>query len=144
MLQVIINIPLLDVAEYTLYEMHALPVHQPICRNGTGRALIRKSVTDLVIEDTRRTYMLRTKPNRALYRDLENYIMCPGLFPIYETTTYPRCELHLLLYPTLASFKLCNIRVSYEQHPYWKTTRALNGWLYSTPKEIGEEIKCIT
>ena len=29
-LQVIINIPLLDVTEYTLYEMHALPVHQPI------------------------------------------------------------------------------------------------------------------
>ena len=143
-LQVIINIPLLDVAEYTLYEMHAPPLHQPIFGNGTGRAFIQTPVTHIVIEDTRRTYMLLIRPNRSLCRDLQNYIMCPGLFPIYETATYPRCELQLLLDPTPASFKLCNIQVSCEQLPYWQAIRSLNGWLYSTTKEIGVEIKCIT
>ena len=88
--------------------------------------------------------MFLTRPNRALCRDLQNYIMCPGLFPIYETATYPRCELQLLLDPTLTYFKLCNIQVSYEQHPYWQAIRSLNGWLYSTTKDIGVEIKCFT
>ena len=93
--------------------------------------------------DTRRTYMLLTRSNRALCRDLQNYIMCPGLFPIYETATDPRCELQLLLDPTLAYFKYCNIQVASKLHPYWQAIRSLNGWLYSTTKEIGVEMKCI-
>lgn len=128
-LYVVLDIPLIVKIEYTNYEMRPLPVQQPILGYRTGRACVRSNFACLTMEETGWTYMLITQVEHALCRKTIGYLLCPGMFPIYKMATCETCEAQLLLSPSLKTFRLCDIQVSYEHQTFWKVIPSLSAWI---------------
>lgn len=61
---------------------------------------------------------------------------------MYETARFHYCESELLLNPMMSTFRLCNIMVSHEHQPYWKSLSSLNGWIDSTQGDLTAALTC--
>ena len=60
-LRINLDIPLLEKDDYNLYQLHSVPVVQPVLRNGSGRAYVRSEFTYIAMENSQRTYLLMKK-----------------------------------------------------------------------------------
>ena len=56
--------------------------------------------------------------------------------------TYASCESSLLNNPTVESFRLCEVQVSYRKRPFFKLLETPGGWIYSFLTKTAAEITC--
>ena len=70
-LKVCLDIPLVDKTDYTVYQLHPVPVIQSILRNGSGRAYVCSTFSHIAMEESRRTYILMNQEERANVRTWE-------------------------------------------------------------------------
>ena len=117
-LKILLDIPLLEKFEYSLYKIHPLLVNQPALKKRSGRAYILSDYSHIAMEESERTYMLMKQ------KDIESctklyYYLCQTHLPVFETAKHESCEKKLLIRPSMATLKECNIQVSYQDQPKW-------------------------
>ena len=118
MLKILLDIPLLQEFEYSLHKIQPLLVNQPAFKNRSGRAYILSDYSHIVMEESKRTYMLMKQKDIESCTKL-NYYLCQTHLPVFETAKHESCESELLIRPSMATLKECNIRVSYQDQPKW-------------------------
>ena len=67
----------------------------------------------------------------AQCKKVREFFMCSDNSHVYEASTYASCESSLLNNPTVESFRLCEVQVSYKKRPYFKLLKTLSVWMYS-------------
>ena len=97
-----------------MYQLHPLPVPQ-----------------DIAVEESQRTYVLMNHRDVAACTELLAYKICKGNLPVNENGKFRTCEAELLLNPSLSTFQICNVQVTYEDQFDWSLIESLGGWLYS-------------
>ena len=114
-LKVCLDIPLVDKADYTLYQLHPVPVIRSILRNGSGRAYVRSTFSYIAMKESRRAYILINQEKMDQCKDLGSFYNCPGKSPICETSTREACKSALLNNRTAEAIRLCEVQVSYKK-----------------------------
>ena len=95
-LTVWLDIPLLNKADYTLYQLHMVPVTQSILKNGSGRVYIQPKFSHMAMELSQLTYLQMNQQEVDQCEKLRNSYFCPGNLPVYEVSTFKTCESVLL------------------------------------------------
>ena len=70
----------------------------------------------------------------AACTELPAYKICKGNLPVNENGKFRTCEAELLLNPSLSTFRIRNIQVTYENQFDCGLIESLGGWLYSLQK----------
>ena len=133
-LKILLDIPLLGRANHLMYQLHSLPVPQDILGNNSGKAYILPKFSHIAVEESQRTYVLMNHRDVAACTELLAYKICKGNLPVNENGKFRTCEAELLLNPSLSTFQICNIQVTYENQFDWSLIESLGGWLYSLQK----------
>ena len=80
-LKILLDIPLLEKLEYSLYKIHPLLVNQPAFEKRSGRAYIPSDYSHIAMEESERTYMLMKERDIELCTRL-NYYLCQAHLPV--------------------------------------------------------------
>ena len=113
-IKVLLDIPLLGRANYLMYQLHPLPVPQAILGNISGKAYILAKFFHIAIEESQRSYVVMNHRDVAACTELPAYKICKENLPINENGKFRNYEAELPLNPSLSTFQICNIQVTYE------------------------------
>lgn len=121
-LYIVLYIPLIDKTKYTIYKLRLLLVQQPILGDRTRRAYIRSKFAYLAMEETKRTYMLMTQLEYALYRKINSYLLCPGCppstrWPLIRPARLNSCLVHSSK-PSACVIYKCRTNISFIGRSY--------------------------
>ena len=67
----------------------------------------------------------------AACTELAAYKICKGNLCVNENGKFRTCEAELLLNPSLSTFQICNVQVTYEDQFDGSLIESLGRWLYS-------------
>ena len=137
---IMIHIPLLDRIKYRLYHMHPWPVPQG--RENTGSAYIAPSTPYIAVSTDRRVYFFVDAAYFASCRKTNQKYICPTEMPILETATTKDCEVEMLLRPSVAAYRQCDVRTKTQHSAFWKHLPSQGGWLYSLESPENVHILC--
>ena len=141
-LKVCLNIALVDKTDYTLYQLHSVPVMQSILKNSSGIAYVRSAFSHITMEESRWTHILMNQEEMDQCKDLGSFYLRSSKSPIYETSTREACESALLNNSTAEAFRLCEVQVSYKEDPYFQPIKFLGGWIYLLLEGTTAEVIC--
>lgn len=141
-LKILIDIPLLEKTDYTLYQLHSFPVFQEIFGNQTGRISIKSKYAYIAVDDASRTYIPMKQEELDMCRKISDYSLCSSGMAIYEVHGKPSCEIQLLLNPTVEAMRKCNIQLEYGKTYQWTKLDSIGGWLYSVKDPTNLNVRC--
>lgn len=98
-LKILIDIPLLEKTDCTLYKLLSFPVYQTIFGNKTNKLFIKSEYSHIAVDEALRTYIPIKKTILSFVKEHQN-INCARV-------EYP--------YPTLETLRNCNIQIDYEE-----------------------------
>ncbi|XP_033221452.1 uncharacterized protein LOC117175810 [Belonocnema kinseyi] len=141
-IRILLDIPLIERTEFSVYRIHPLPVDQSIPLNKASRACVHSEHTHIAMENLQRTYILfylNKKESCNVFFD--KYIFYINS-PIYESARRSSCESQLLIQPTIDGLKFCDARITHKTVSTWIHLETLGAWLYSLVAEIIALVKC--
>ena len=142
-LKILLDIPLLGRANYLVYQLHPLPVPQAILGNNSGKVYVLPKFSHIAVEESQRTYVLMNHQDVAACTELSSCRICKRNLPINENGKFRTCEAELLLSPSLSTFRICDVQITYKDQLDWKLLSTLGGWLYSLQEPIIATIVCL-
>ena len=114
-------------AKHLMYQLYPLPVPQTILGNNSGKAYILPQFSHIALEESQRTYVLMNHRDVAACTELPAYKISKGNLPVNENGKFRTCEAELLLNPSLSTFQICNVQVTYEDQFDWSLIESLGG-----------------
>ena len=110
-LLIAIDIPLLDMAGYQLYEIYAHPVYQQISQKTTGSIyIIPKTLYIALAHDERKFFLISKEYYNNCQKTFYNTIF-ENTQPKHEVPTTTSCELFTSIRPSKDTIRLCDIRI---------------------------------
>lgn len=141
-MRIVMDIPMLDRTDYSIYQMHPLPVIQSVLKNGTGRAYIHTKYNYIAMENSQRTYtLLKSEELKTCKQHASKYIFNVNL-KIFETSKRPSCESHMLTPPSMDSLRTCDVRIKSDVLPNWTYLNTIMAWLYSIVTKVTTQVVC--
>ena len=126
-----------------MYQLHPLPVPQAILGNNSGKVYVLPKFSHIAVEESQRTYVLMNHRDVAACTELSPCRICKRNLPINENGKFRTCEAELLLSPSLSTFRICDVQITYKDQLDWKLLGTLGGWLYSLQEPITATIVCL-
>ncbi|CAG5093271.1 Protein of unknown function [Cotesia congregata] len=139
---IFITIPMLDSKLYNLYNLHPYPVSQTFGKNTKASAYIQPRTDYLLTCMNRYWYALLTENEIKQCTPVADFLLCPFIFPLYDSTIDPACEISLLNNQPHFNALTCDIRMSQAHQSYWKQLTTTPGWIYSLPETESIIITC--
>lgn len=136
----VLNIPLVSMRKFTLYEHFSIPVKQ----NFTDvYAFIEPSAKFVALSWDTEYYFLLNERQLSNCKKNERIYVCDSL-PIYRINENSPCEIQFLAnrYIDNSHFQNCNIRIKKLMNNEFKKLYKRNAWLYSLVKKCHMSIIC--
>lgn len=137
-----LRIPLLDREPFHLHRIFTNPTIQRYSKNGTLSAYVIPRVNYIATSQDQKYYFLPTESYLQSCKYHFEQPLCRLSLPMHNTETQQTCETSLLLHPTTALWKACDIRLMKTKNPYWKQLSTPNIWLYSIPETEELRVTC--
>ncbi|KAH0534915.1 hypothetical protein KQX54_010101 [Cotesia glomerata] len=119
---------------YSLYNLHPYPVSQTFGKNTKASAYIQPRTDYLLTCMNRYWYALLTKNEIKQCTPVADFLLCPSIFPLYDSTIDPACEISLLNNQPHFNALTCDIKMSQAHQSYWKQLIHHSRWIYSLPE----------
>lgn len=139
-LSYILNIPLVSIEKFTLYEHFSIPVRQHLSQ--IYASIEPRSKFVALSWDTEKYFLISERQLNTCKRNEQNYI-CESL-PVHRMDENTPCEIKLIVnrYEKSSNFQNCDIRIKNLVHDEFEKLYKKNAWLYSLVKTHPMTIIC--
>ncbi|XP_072758657.1 uncharacterized protein [Anoplolepis gracilipes] len=136
----IIEIPLLDESDFTLYNVISLPIKN---NEENVYAFINPTYTYMGLRTDKLRYTHLTDQDIAKCNKVNNAMICKQTNLLFQITGIHNCESELLRSARLDNIlKECDIRLMKLHNTVWYQLKSANSWIYSAPHEETLHILC--
>ncbi|XP_031348048.1 uncharacterized protein LOC116174295 [Photinus pyralis] len=134
----IINVPLTDSREYSIFRLSPLPVH--VIEN--KYIFIQPISKYLAVSDNKQHYLTISENQFTKCKKFHSYnYLCKQQQPIYLAYRHEICEIKL--YRSISKVpSSCDKRITELENSIWTQLTLSNSWIYVIPKEESVTINC--